>query len=93
MVQGQANSNIPRESGDQRGLNIISLAHEVLNGQTGKNEPSNPAASDDQSGRVFKRGRSPSIAHVVNDDFPMPAKQSCVTVEDSCTNTGLEVFD
>ena len=39
VLQGQADSNIPRESEDQRGSSNISLTPEVLNGQTGENEP------------------------------------------------------
>ena len=93
VLQGQADSNIPRESEDQRGSNNISLTPEVLNGQTGEIEPSNPAVSDDQSGRVSKRVRSQAIVHVVDDDCPVPAKQSRATVEDSGTYTDLEVFD
>ena len=90
VLQGQADSNISRESEDQRGSSNISLTPEVLNGQTGENEPSNPAVSDDQSN---KRVRSQAIIHVVDDDCPVPTKQSRVTVEDSGTYNDLEVFD
>ncbi len=78
VLQGQADVNIPQESEDQRGSNNTTVIPGVFYDQTGANEPTNPAVTDDQSGIVSKHVRSPGIVHVVNDDCPVPAMVATV---------------